>query len=88
MYCAHSLEFSPTLIFSQHTSLAAPCRCTAKHIRAYFQEGILPSGGTICEPDLIPFEKYNMTNFGVDLSEDEELDFALLKLMHAPVVFA
>ncbi|CAD6439241.1 b048dbae-687f-473d-938d-625b6edf97ba [Sclerotinia trifoliorum] len=31
-----------------HTSLAAPSICTAKIIRAYFQEGLLPEKGMVC----------------------------------------
>lgn len=38
-----------------HTSLASPSTCTARHIRAYFQEGVLPSPGTECLPDALPF---------------------------------
>lgn len=39
-----------------HTSLAAPSTCTARHIRSYFQDGILPPVGTVCEPDKLPFD--------------------------------
>jgi hypothetical protein len=35
--------------------LAAPSRCTAKHLRAFFVEGILPASGTVCEVDELPF---------------------------------
>lgn len=41
---------------SQHTSLAAPSTCTALHIRAYFQDGVVPPPGTECEPDKLPFD--------------------------------
>jgi len=82
----HSLAFLNTDIY-QHTSLAAPSRCTAKYIRAYFQDGSLPAPGVVCDADLLPFEKYNMTSLQyAEQSEDAGLDFALLKLMHAPVI--
>ncbi|KAK3335899.1 TAP-like protein-domain-containing protein [Cercophora scortea] len=39
-----------------HTSLAAASTCTARFIRAYFQDGTMPAANTVCEPDAIPFE--------------------------------
>jgi hypothetical protein len=44
-----------------HTSLSMPSRCTAKTIRAYFQEGRMPEKGTVCEGDLVPFQPWNGT---------------------------
>jgi hypothetical protein len=44
-----------------HTSLSMPSRCTAKTIRAYFQEGRMPEKGTVCESDLVPFQPRNNT---------------------------
>ncbi|KAH9859141.1 alpha/beta-hydrolase [Lenzites betulinus] len=38
-----------------HCSLAAPSLCTAKHIQAYMVNGTLPSPGTVCEVDELPF---------------------------------
>ncbi|KAF2158457.1 hypothetical protein M409DRAFT_31035 [Zasmidium cellare ATCC 36951] len=38
-----------------HCSNSNPSSCTAKHIRKYFQTGVLPKPGTICEPDWRPF---------------------------------
>ena len=38
-----------------HCSLSAPSVCTAKAIKAYFEEGTLPAEGTVCEPDELPF---------------------------------
>ena len=32
-----------------HTVLTAPSLCMARHIRNYFQTGMLPANGTICE---------------------------------------
>lgn len=40
----------------QHTSLAAPSYCTAKAVRDYFQDGILPQDGARCEPEVLPFD--------------------------------
>ncbi|KAH9895109.1 alpha/beta-hydrolase [Cubamyces lactineus] len=38
-----------------HCSLSAPSLCTAKHIRAYFEDGTLPDPGTVCEVEELPF---------------------------------
>ncbi|OBZ70732.1 hypothetical protein A0H81_09435 [Grifola frondosa] len=38
-----------------HCSLSAPSLCTAKHVRAYFENGTLPKEGTVCEVDELPF---------------------------------
>lgn len=38
-----------------HTSLAAPSRCAAEHVRGYFQEGRVPGPGTSCGVDVVPF---------------------------------
>ena len=38
-----------------HTSLAAASSCTARWVRRYFREGILPGEGTVCEADGMPF---------------------------------
>ncbi|KAH9859135.1 alpha/beta-hydrolase [Lenzites betulinus] len=38
-----------------HCSLSAPSLCTAKHIQAYMVNGTLPSPGTVCEVDELPF---------------------------------
>ncbi|KIW20228.1 hypothetical protein PV08_00803 [Exophiala spinifera] len=34
-----------------HCSIAQPSSCTAKAIRAYFDEGILPPAGAVCQPN-------------------------------------
>lgn len=39
-----------------HTSLADPSTCVQKHTQAYFKDGTLPEDGTVCEPDLGPWE--------------------------------
>ncbi|TFY55969.1 hypothetical protein EVJ58_g7917 [Rhodofomes roseus] len=38
-----------------HTVPSAPSVCTARHIRAYFQNGTLPEEGTECGADEVPF---------------------------------
>ncbi|KAI9700530.1 MAG: hypothetical protein M1820_006829 [Bogoriella megaspora] len=38
-----------------HCSNAQPSICTANNIRAYWQDGSLPSEGTYCEPEYPPF---------------------------------
>ncbi|KIM23795.1 hypothetical protein M408DRAFT_332157 [Serendipita vermifera MAFF 305830] len=48
-----SHEFTDSVVLMQesagHCSLAAVSLCTAKAIRAYFREGVLPAKGTTCE---------------------------------------
>lgn len=39
-----------------HASVAAPSTCTARAIRAYFQNGTLPAPGTQCDQDFELFE--------------------------------
>ena len=65
-----------------HTSLSTPSRCTAGYIRRYFQDGTLPEGRTVCDPDLVPFERWNISTKDVN---DEGLTEALRELMIAPV---
>ena len=38
-----------------HCSLSAPSVCTARHVGAYFEEGVLPKERTVCEADELPF---------------------------------
>ena len=38
-----------------HCSISAPSRCTMGWVNLYFQTGILPPPGTVCEPDVLPF---------------------------------
>ena len=39
----------------QHCSYSNPSVCTGRAVREYFQTGILPSQGTICQPEYKPF---------------------------------
>lgn len=74
---------------SKHTSINTPSKCTARTIRAYFQDGTLPAPGTVCDADLVPFEKWNLTSVlgTMPKTDDEvavddyELDVALFNLM-------
>jgi len=56
-YNAHqvSKRFPRSVVLTQnstgHCSLSAPSTCTAKYVRRYFKEGILPDEGTLCEPE-------------------------------------
>jgi pimeloyl-ACP methyl ester carboxylesterase len=38
-----------------HCSHSSPSLCTGKVIRRYFQTGLLPEEGAVCEPDTLPF---------------------------------
>lgn len=38
----------------KHTSAAAPSLCVAKAIREYFQTGVLPDSGVLCDANLKP----------------------------------
>ncbi|KAE8441236.1 hypothetical protein EG329_005600 [Mollisiaceae sp. DMI_Dod_QoI] len=72
-----------------HTSLSMPSRCTALNIRKYFQTGELPAPNTVCPPDYLPFERWNVTRSTTVMIENQEmtnLDEALMELMKAPVV--
>jgi len=61
-----------------HCSLAAPSLCTAKHLRAYFENGTLPEEGTVCEVDELPFVgKVNSEKVNAMSVEDRELLDAL-----------
>ncbi|KEF51053.1 uncharacterized protein A1O9_12903 [Exophiala aquamarina CBS 119918] len=39
-----------------HGIFVSPSECVAEHIRAYFQNGSLPSGNVSCAPDMTPVE--------------------------------
>ncbi|KAH9840062.1 alpha/beta-hydrolase [Rhodofomes roseus] len=56
-----------------HCSLAAPSLCTAKHVRAYFENGTLPDEGTVCEVDELPFVGTIHGEVDAMSAEDREL---------------
>jgi pimeloyl-ACP methyl ester carboxylesterase len=57
-----------------HCTIAAPSLCTALRLREYFVNGTLPEEGTVCEPDILPFEGAIAQALSV---EDQELLKAL-----------
>ncbi|KPI37164.1 putative hydrolase [Cyphellophora attinorum] len=75
-----------------HGMYAHPSLCTAKAVRAYLDEGVLPQPGTRCEPDVDPFDvelpefglpepgkkKVKRRSLGGDITEG---DLKLLKAM-------
>ncbi|KIP03936.1 hypothetical protein PHLGIDRAFT_110275 [Phlebiopsis gigantea 11061_1 CR5-6] len=65
-----------------HCSLAAPSVCTAKHVRRYFEEGVLPDEGIVCEPDELPFVGV-ADGVGALAVEDRELLDAMRSLGEA-----
>lgn len=60
-----------------HTSLSAPSVCTAKQVRAYFQNATVPAPDTICQPDTAPFGLQPTIIYG---GEDIEIAFATREL--------
>jgi len=60
-----------------HCSISSPSLCTVKAIRAYFQTGALPTAGTICSPEELPF----LGKIERDLSALSEEDESLLEIM-------
>lgn len=59
-----------------HCSISSTSVCTAKAIRAYFEDGTLPDEGTICEPDELPLIGDVKSVHGMS-RDDEELWNAL-----------
>lgn len=66
-----------------HCSLAAPSLCTAKYVRAYFEDGTLPEEGTVCEVDELPFIGAVHGEADAMSVEDKELLDALRSLGEA-----
>lgn len=53
-----------------HTSNSIYSSCTVDNIRRYFQSGVLPDDGTICEADELPFGEANHEiSTGAELKE-------------------
>lgn len=65
MTCLLSCLRDLLTFFFQHGFTAHPSACTAKKVRSYFVNGVLPKPGTQCDVDSPPFE------VGLD-PEDEE----------------
>ncbi|KAK8086209.1 alpha/beta-hydrolase [Apiospora phragmitis] len=62
-----------------HASVAAPSTCSARTIRAYFQNGTLPAPGTHCDQDHELFEDYRHPPVRAE-EEDEGLASAVSEL--------
>ncbi|KAH7346432.1 hypothetical protein BKA65DRAFT_551338 [Rhexocercosporidium sp. MPI-PUGE-AT-0058] len=60
-----------------HTSLAAPSKCKAAVVNAYFQNGTLPENELVCEADIKPFDPVEVGSMSGD-----EVDFAMYRLMN------
>ncbi|KAF4983222.1 hypothetical protein FZEAL_1325 [Fusarium zealandicum] len=77
----NSAKFPSSVVLKQnsygHCSAAAPSTCTAGHIRAYFQNGTLPSAGTECEPD---YDLFELPAPGEEVTAQDELTAAVLKM--------
>ncbi|KAF4470926.1 alpha beta hydrolase fold family [Fusarium albosuccineum] len=78
----NSAKFPSSVVLKQnsygHCSLSAPSTCTLTHVRAYFQDGLLPPAGSECNPNYDLFELP-----GLDEAESQdELTAAVLKLAH------
>jgi hypothetical protein len=56
-----------------HCSLSAPSVCSARHIRAYFQTGVLPENGTVCEVGHEPFQELRSAQELGYSGEDERI---------------
>lgn len=64
-----------------HTTLSAPSLCTAKTIRAYFQEGKLPKANSVCKADMTPFQEPDVTVYDVETGEDRDLGVAFMEMV-------
>lgn len=59
-----------------HCSFTAPSLCTAKAVREYFQTGVMPKEGTVCKPDVKPFElgRASVSSMGMSREDADLLD--------------
>lgn len=60
----------------QHCSISSASTCTARYIRAYFQNGTLPEPGTECDPNYDLFEQPSKA----DLLQQDEFASAVFEL--------
>lgn len=76
-----SRGFEDSVVLTQdnpgHCSLSAFSTCTVSYVRAYFQTGILPPPGTVCQPDVIPFGPGD-----VDVSGSKEVGAMVQNYVH------
>jgi len=72
-----------------HCSISMPSLCTAKHVRRYFYEGVLPESGATCDIDAEYFPGFDKAS-SIALqhlsAEDAELLTALSELASIDVV--
>lgn len=59
------------IIAPQHCSTVATSACTAKAIRSYFRDGVLPKPGTVCEIETKIFGN-NASSLADSLSGEEQ----------------
>ena len=60
-----------------HASIAAPSSCTARAIRAYFQDGQMPANDTYCEQD---YELFGDVEVEVEKGPADDISRAVRKL--------
>ncbi|PWY75883.1 hypothetical protein BO83DRAFT_426149 [Aspergillus eucalypticola CBS 122712] len=83
---AHTMArgFPESIVLEQnsigHCTLSGPSLCTAKAIRQYFQTGELPSPGTVCQVDELPFHLAGQERSQILSPGDTELMSALHSL--------
>ncbi|KAH9922870.1 TAP-like protein-domain-containing protein [Epithele typhae] len=65
-----------------HCTIAAPSLCTAKHVRAYFNDGTMPAEGATCEADVLPFVG-NVRDMRAMSADDAALFYAVSALSEA-----
>jgi hypothetical protein len=63
-----------------HGSLAAPSSCTARVVRAYFRDGVLPDPGTVCEQDVALFGDLPPPVTLLEKGEEDEIAVAIREL--------
>ncbi|RPD73811.1 alpha/beta-hydrolase [Lentinus tigrinus ALCF2SS1-7] len=69
-----------------HCSLSAPSLCTAKHVRAYMEHGVLPKEGAVCEADELPLIG-SVSDVSAMSLEDQELLEAIRGLSEVVPMF-
>ncbi|ODA80107.1 hypothetical protein RJ55_03065 [Drechmeria coniospora] len=80
----NSALFPSSVVLTQksygHCSLAAPSTCTLKLVRAYFQNGTVPSPGTECEQDFDLFELPTPEELAMKAGQQDALSTAAYEL--------
>jgi len=94
-----SLGFNNSIVLTQnssgHCSISAPSLCTIKYVRQYFMDGTLPKPGTVCQPNLKPFDVVEkpglleeaQRRLKMDIDEEDKLLFsAIQELSSSPFI--